>query len=206
MIVGETQWVQKRKRGKARQREGVECHGIGRSDEMWQWAHWLAGWLLLYTPITQSPCPPRHFNLIPPTQGDESAAQQGPARKMQESGMEPNHKILFPALCFHLCGWVFNFITKMATLPLITFCLLCPVCVDAVWMNDCPGPRPFFPLFELHVQYMCVYMPACAVYTHSTTFDWISQRESFQPRPSSTGHGQHYRSWTAPFPLYVQTY
>lgn len=56
------QWVQKRV---GEGREGVECQGIGRSDKMWQWAHWLAGWLLLYTPITQSPCPPRHFNLIP---------------------------------------------------------------------------------------------------------------------------------------------
>lgn len=130
--------------GEERERVRVECWGIGGSDKMWQWAHWLTGWLLLYTPITQCPCPPRHFNLIP--RPKETKAQHCSEESRGAKG-------LFQAFSFHLCGWVFNFITKMAAPFLITFYFICWVCVDAVWMNG---------LSWSGLCVNCVYMCACA--------------------------------------------
>lgn len=89
-------------------------------------------------------------------------------RGKRESGTEPSHEILFAAFSFHLCGWVFNFITKMAAPVLITFCFICWLCVDAAWTNGLSWPG-------LCVN--CVYMCTC-LQAHSTTFDWISQRET----------------------------
>lgn len=54
----------------------------------------------------------------------------------------------------------------MAAPFLITFCFICWVCVDVVWMNGSSWPG---------LRVNCVYTCACT--THSTTFDWISQRE-----------------------------
>lgn len=54
----------------------------------------------------------------------------------------------------------------MAAPFLITFCFICWVCVDVVWMNGSSW---------LGLRVNCVYTCACT--THSTTFDWISQRE-----------------------------
>lgn len=107
-----------------------ECWGIGRGDKMWQWAHWLAGRLLLYTPITQSLCPPRHFNLIP--RPKETKAQYSTT---QRKAGALRREILFTTFSFHLCEWIFNFITKMAAPLLIALYLICWMRVDAVWMD-----------------------------------------------------------------------
>lgn len=142
-------------RGKRREEGWWWCRGIGRSDKMWQWAHWLAGWLLLYTPITQSPCPPRHFNLIPPDprRRERSTTRLRGEEKKQESGTEPSHKILFPASFFFLLSTYVDgsliLSLKMAAPSLITFCFC-----------RCTREWTYGPGRGLRVN--CVYMPASA--------------------------------------------
>lgn len=145
-------------RGRKRERQWEQ----GRKGREWEWsAEGLAGVTrcdsehigsqggCYFTLQSHSPPVPQDVLIWSP-RPKETRAQHNTA---QRKAGEPRRRVLFQAFSFHLCGWVFNFITKMAAPFLITFDFICWVCVDAVWMNGSSRSG-------LCVN--CVYMCACA--------------------------------------------